>query len=110
MLHAVPYCAKCNKPADLTEQPEDFIGRRCAACGSGSWFWHIATATGVFENTERYGRTKVSKIRAAYNDLRAAVRSGDMTVAQEALDRYEPWADYVFGQERIGAKDEWEDG
>lgn len=44
----------------------------------------------------RYGRTRVAKIRAAYNDLRAAVQAGDIERAQEALDRYEQWADYVF--------------
>lgn len=45
----------------------------------------------------RYGRTRVTKIRSAYNDLRAAVQAGDIERAQEALDRYEPWADYVLG-------------
>ena len=45
---------------------------------------------------ERYGNTRVSKIRTAYNDLRSAVRSGDLVAAQGAFDRYEPWADYVF--------------
>lgn len=45
----------------------------------------------------RYGRTRVAKIRAAYNDLRAAVQAGDIERAQEALDSYEPWADYVLG-------------
>lgn len=45
---------------------------------------------------ERYGNTRVSKILTAYNDLRSAVRSGDLVAAQCALDRYEPWADYVF--------------
>lgn len=44
----------------------------------------------------RYGTTRVGKILAAYNDLRNAVRTGDMVAANEALDRYEPWADYVF--------------
>lgn len=48
--------------------------------------------------TERYGRTKVSKIRAAYNDLRDAVRAGRFEEAEAALDRYEPWADYVFSK------------
>jgi len=45
---------------------------------------------------ERYGQTRVAKIRAAYNDLRVAIRSGDMAAAEKALDRYESWADYVF--------------
>ena len=44
----------------------------------------------------RYGRTKVSKIRAAYNDLRSAISSGDMEKAQEAFDRYEQWSDYIL--------------
>lgn len=46
---------------------------------------------------ERYGRTKVSKIMAAYNDLRAAVRSGDIIAANTALDRYEQWAGFALG-------------
>lgn len=45
----------------------------------------------------RYGRTRVTKIRSAFADLRVAVQAGDMERAQEALDRYEPWADYVLG-------------
>lgn len=45
---------------------------------------------------ERYGQTRVGKIRAAFNDLRSAIRSGDTEAAEKALDRYEPWADYVF--------------
>lgn len=45
----------------------------------------------------RYGRTRVTKIRSAFADLRAAVQAGDIERAQEALDRYEPWADYVLG-------------
>lgn len=48
--------------------------------------------------TARYGRVKVSKIRQAYNDLRAAIRSGDIVAANEALDRYEQWADFVFDE------------
>ncbi len=48
--------------------------------------------------TERYGQTKVSKIRAAFNDLRDAVRAGRFEEAEAALDRYEPWADYVFNE------------
>lgn len=53
--------------------------------------------------TERYGQAKVSKIRAAYNDLRDAVRAGRFEEAEAALDRYEPWADYVFNE---GIKDD----
>lgn len=46
--------------------------------------------------TDHYGNTSVSKIRAAFNDLRRAIRAGDIEAAEHALDRYEPWADYVF--------------
>lgn len=34
--------------------------------------------------TSRYGRTRVTKIRSAYNDLRAAVQAGDIERAVEA--------------------------
>lgn len=46
--------------------------------------------------TTHYGKTRIVKIRAAYNDLRSAVQRGDMEAAQEALDRYEQWSDYIF--------------
>lgn len=49
-------------------------------------------------DTERYGRTKVSKIRKAYNDLRVAIASGDLDKIQEAFDRYEQWSDYIYGE------------
>lgn len=45
---------------------------------------------------ERYGRTRVAKIKAAYDDLRATVAAGDMEAAQTAMDRYEQWADFAF--------------
>lgn len=45
---------------------------------------------------DRYGRVRVTKIRAAYNNLRSAIRGGDIVAANEALDRYEQWADFVF--------------
>lgn len=45
---------------------------------------------------EKYGVLQVSKIRDAYNELRAAIRSGDLEAAEKALDRYEPWADFIF--------------
>lgn len=51
--------------------------------------------------TDRYGNTRVAKIRAAYNDMRAAIRAGDIEAVERALDRYEPWADYVFGAPKI---------
>ena len=44
----------------------------------------------------RYGNTKIAKIKAAYDDLRAAVRAGDNEAAQAAFDRYEQWADFAF--------------
>lgn len=47
-------------------------------------------------SAERYGNTKIGKIKAAYDDLRSAVRAGDNEGAQSALDRYEQWADFAF--------------
>lgn len=47
-------------------------------------------------SADRYGNTKIAKIKAAYDDLRAAVRAGDNEAAQAALDRYEQWADFAF--------------
>jgi len=44
-------------------------------------------------SADRYGNTKIRKIKAAYDDLRAAVRAGDSEAAQSAFDRYEQWAD-----------------
>jgi hypothetical protein len=44
----------------------------------------------------RYGKTRIGKIKAAYDDLRAAIRAGDMDAANAALDRYEQWADFAF--------------
>ena len=44
----------------------------------------------------RYGQVKITKIRAAYNELRDAIASGDLERAQEAFDRYEQWSDYVM--------------
>ena len=46
--------------------------------------------------SDRYGKTRVAKIKAAYDDLREAVRAHDTEAAEAALDRYEQWADYVF--------------
>ena len=47
---------------------------------------------------ERYGRVRVTKIKAAYDELRAACREEGTERIQAAIDRYEPWADYAFGQ------------
>jgi hypothetical protein len=55
------------------------------------------------KSDSRYGQTKIGKIRAAYNDLRKAIRSGDLDAAEAALDRYEPWADYVFDDRHEGS-------
>lgn len=43
---------------------------------------------------ERYGDVRITKIRAAFNELRAACRDEGTPRIQEALDRYEPWADF----------------
>ena len=43
-----------------------------------------------------YGQVKITKIRAAYNELREAIASGDLERAQEAFDRYEQWSDYIM--------------
>lgn len=56
------------------------------------------------ERDERYGNTRVAKIRAAYNDLRAAINAGDLEAAEVALGRYEQWSDYVLDA-RHAAKD-----
>lgn len=48
--------------------------------------------------TERYGKLRVAKIRSAYNELRAAIRAGDLERAEVALDRYEQWADFIFDE------------
>ena len=44
----------------------------------------------------RYGNVSTQSIREAYNDLRLAIRKGDIDAAQAALDHYEQWASYVF--------------
>lgn len=55
---------------------------------------------------DRYGNTRVAKIRAAYNDLRSALAEGDMGAAQAAFARYEQWSDYILDKrhsDRISA-------
>jgi hypothetical protein len=47
--------------------------------------------------TERYGRTNVDKIKAARDELRAAIASGDIVRIQAAWDRLEPWIDAPQG-------------
>lgn len=39
--------------------------------------------------SDRYGNTRVAKIRAAYNDMRAAIRAGDIEAAERALEGYD---------------------
>jgi hypothetical protein len=45
---------------------------------------------------EKYGQLNVAKNRKAYNDLRNAILIADFELAQDALGRYEQWADYVL--------------
>ena len=54
--------------------------------------------------SDRYGKTRVAKIKAAYDDLREAVRAHDTEAAEAALDRYEQWADYVFQPSKADAE------
>lgn len=55
--------------------------------------------------TERYGKLRVAKIRSAYNELREAIRAGDLERAEVALDRYEQWADYIFDERHKEGRD-----
>lgn len=50
-------------------------------------------------NLEKYGNTRVAKIRATFNWLRQAIRSGDIEEAEAALDRYEQWADFILSKD-----------
>ena len=43
--------------------------------------------------TERYGNTRVGKIREAVNDLRTAVHDEGTQRVLKAWDRLEPWID-----------------
>ena len=47
---------------------------------------------------ERYGRRKVSRMLAEWNDHRAAVASGDMAAIQATFDACEEWIDFAYGQ------------
>lgn len=60
----------------------------------------LGRGRGAASSAERYGQTRVAKIRAAFNDLRSAVRSGDIVAANDAMDRYEQWADYVLAPQK----------
>lgn len=46
--------------------------------------------------TERYGNTKITKLRKAVEDLRQAIRKKGTPAIQDAWDRAEPWIDRVF--------------
>ena len=43
--------------------------------------------------TDRYGNTRIVKIRAAQNALREAIRAEGTPRIQDAWDRLEPWID-----------------
>ena len=45
---------------------------------------------------ERYGNVPVSQIRDAFNNLRRSIHALDVEAALEALETYEPFADYIF--------------
>ena len=45
---------------------------------------------------ETYGHTKIAKLRAAVNGLRAAIRSEGTPAIQDAWNRAEPWIDRIF--------------
>lgn len=47
--------------------------------------------------TERYGQTRISKIYAAFNELRRVIRKEGTPDIQDAWDRVEPCLDIVFG-------------
>lgn len=51
-----------------------------------------------FEVTDRYGKTRIHKIRAAQNDLREAIRAEGTPSIQDAWDRLEPWLDMPAAQ------------
>lgn len=48
---------------------------------------------------ENYGRTKISKLRAAVNNLRTAIRAEGTPAIQDAWDRVEPWVDRIFRED-----------
>lgn len=45
---------------------------------------------------ERYGNTKIVKLRRAVDDLRQAIRNEGTPAIQDAWDRAEPWVDRIF--------------
>ena len=48
----------------------------------------------------RYGRRKISRMFNDWNNLRAAVASGDLDAIQHHFDRCEEWVDFAFGASR----------
>ncbi|WP_375553379.1 hypothetical protein [Roseovarius mucosus] len=48
--------------------------------------------------TDRYGKTRIHKIRAAQNALREAIRAEGTPAIQDAWDRLEPWLDMPTDQ------------
>lgn len=42
---------------------------------------------------DRYGKTRMGKIRAAVENLRKAIRAEGTPAVQDAWDRLEPWID-----------------
>jgi dihydrodipicolinate synthase/N-acetylneuraminate lyase len=47
-------------------------------------------------DSHRYGQTKVTTIYAEFQECATAVRKGDFDQAEKALDRFLPWADFLF--------------
>jgi hypothetical protein len=43
--------------------------------------------------SEHYGKARMGTIRAAVNELRAAIRAEGTPTVQDAWDRMEPWID-----------------
>ena len=52
------------------------------------------------EAPTRYGRRKISRMFNDWNNLRAAVASGDIEAIQHHFDRCEEWVDFAFGASR----------
>lgn len=46
--------------------------------------------------TDHYGLARITKLRAAVNALRIAIRSEGTPAIQDAWDRVEPWVDRIF--------------
>ena len=46
--------------------------------------------------TDRYGKTRIIKLRRAVDALRHAIAKGDPEETQRAWDRCEPWVDRIF--------------